>query len=451
MSSRLVRECRGLAKNSEGTALANTAAIKTSLRTPAGFRDSPRAWTVVVAGMVGLALGLSPLPFYTIGMFAPELAKAYGWSFTELMTSVTVQSLVVVGSGPLAGFALDRYGSRRVALVSMPLFGLAFMSLAFAGSSLWLYYAQWVVMSIVGAGTLTATWTRVVNGWFDRYRGLALGMVSSGTGLTAFLVKPLTAWLIGEFGWRVAVGVIGALPLVIAWPVLFFLFREPPRGGAPVSGAPGSGADDDAMAALAAVVEPGATLAEALRDRRLWIMAGAFLLLAFALTATTPNMENILKSHQFSLPQIGAITAAFGLAVIAGRVGGGLLLDRLWAPGCALVIFAMPALGNALLAGASVTKTSALFSIIGMGLGTGFEFDLLAYMIARYFGRRQYGSIYGVFYIVIAIGGGLGPAVYGYVFDRMGTYAPALWGGVGCILAGSLLLLLMGPYPEGRE
>ncbi|KAH2775469.1 hypothetical protein KXW38_002052, partial [Aspergillus fumigatus] len=66
------------------------------------YRDSAQGWGVVIAGMVGLALGLSPLPFYTIGMFAPELAKAFGWTFTQLMTSVTVQSLVVVASGPIA-------------------------------------------------------------------------------------------------------------------------------------------------------------------------------------------------------------------------------------------------------------------------------------------------------------------------------------------------------------
>jgi MFS family permease len=349
-----------------------------SMAQPESLRDSSKGWAVVVAGMIGLGLGLSPLPFYTIGMFAPELAKAFGWTFTEMMTSVTVQSLVVVASGPLAGFALDRFGARRVALVSVPLFGLAFMSLALATGSLWLYYAQWVVMSIVGAGTLTATWTRVVNGWFDRYRGLALGVTSSGTGLTAFLIKPLTAWLIGSFGWRVAFLAVGALPLLVALP------------------------------------------------------------------------ENILKTHHFTLPQIAGLSASFGLAVIAGRVGGGWLLDRLWAPGCALVVFVMPALGNALLAGHGLSTGMALVAIIGMGLGTGFEFDLLAYLIARYFGRRQYGSIYGVFYIVIAVGGGLGPMVYGAVFDRLGTYAPALWSGVGCIVSGALLLLAMGPYPKGR-
>jgi MFS family permease len=433
VSSPIVRRNQPPAEQSEKGSNVNQAAANM----PLAFRDSPRGWAVVVAGMIGLGLGLSPLPFYTIGMFAPELAKAFGWTFTQMMTSVTVQSLVVVASGPAAGFALDRFGARRVALWSMPLFGLAYMSLALANGSLWLYYAQWVVMSIVGAGTLTATWTRVVNGWFHQYRGLALGVTSSGTGLTAFLVKPLTAWLIGAFGWRVAFGVIGALPVLIALPLIYWLFREPPLA-APL-------ADGDMP------VEAGVTLRQAVRERYFWVMAGCFLLVAFALTATTPNMENILKTHHFTLPQIGGITAVFGLAVIAGRVGGGWLLDRLWAPGCALVVFVLPALGNALLAGEGLSTKMALLALVGMGLGTGFEFDLLAYLIARYFGRRQYGSIYGVFYIVIAVGGGLGPMVYGWVFDHFGTYRPALWSGVGCILTGALLLLAMGPYPEGRE
>jgi MFS family permease len=347
--------------------------------------------------MIGLGLGLSPLPFYTIGMFAPELAKAFGWSFSAMMFSVTVQSGVVVASGPVAGFLLDRYGARAVALVSVPLFALAYMSLALANGSLAIYYGQWVAMSVVGAGTLTATWTRVINGWFDKYRGLALGVASSGTGLTAFLVKPLTAWLIGSYGWRVGFAVVGALPLLVALPLVFWLFREPRLVAVPAISADS-----------APPVEPGITLGQAMRERYFWVMAGCFLLVAFALTATTPNMENILKTHHFTLPQIGGLTASFGLAVIAGRVGGGWLLDRLWAPGCALVVFLMPLLGNVLLAGHGVSASVALVSIIGMGLGTGFEFDLLAYLIARYFGRRQYGSIYGVFYIVIAVGGGLG-------------------------------------------
>jgi len=112
--------------------------------------------------------------------------------------------------------------------------------------------------------------------------------------------------------------VIGALPIVLGVPVVALLFRERMTG-----------AMTKAAAILAQpVIEAGMTLREAIGHRHFWIMTFAFLLIAFALTAPTPNLENILRTQRFTLPQIGAITAGFGLSVIAGRVAGGWLLDR---------------------------------------------------------------------------------------------------------------------------
>jgi MFS family permease len=404
-------------------------------------RDSRAAWVVVAASMVGLAMGLSPLPFYTIGMFAPELQQEFGWSFASLMGSITVQSVVVMASGPVAGFAVDRYGARRVALISLVLFGLTFMSLGLSGGNIWIYYGQWVLMSVVGAGTLTATWMHTVNGWFEKHRGLAIGIASTGTGITGFLVKPFAAWLIGTYGWRNAFFVIGALPILIGVPVVALLFRE--RLAEVVKSA--------TTAVAEPVVEAGMTLREALTHRHFWIMTFAFLLIAFALTAPTPNLENILRTQKFTLPQIGAITAGFGLSVIAGRVAGGWLLDRFWAPGCALAILILPAIGSFLLSRPEIDATHAALAVISLGLGAGFEFDLLAYLIARYFGRRAYGTIYGSFYTVIAFGGGMGPVVYGKVFDATGRYDIALATGVGCLLVGGVSLLAMGRYPSWTQ
>lgn len=409
------------------------AAIDTPL--PLEPRDSSAGWVVVAAAMVGIAMGLGPLPFYTIGMFAPELQQAFGWSFAALMGSITVQSVVVMGTGPVAGFAVDRYGAKPVALVSMVLFGLTFMSLGLSGGNIWIYYGQWVMMSTLGAGTLTATWMHTVNGWFDRHRGLAIGIASTGSGITGFLVKPFSAWLIGTYGWRTAFFVIGALPIVIGVPVIAGFFRERTRAAA-------SNVASEPMA------EAGLSLNEALRDRRFWIMTFAFLLIAFALTAPTPNFENILRTQKFTLSQIGAITAGFGLSVIAGRIIGGWLLDRFWAPGCALAILIMPTIGSFMLSRPEIDASHASIAVVTLGLGAGFEFDLLAYLIARYFGRRSYGTIYGSFFTVIAFGGGIGPIVYGRVFDATGRYDMALLSGVGCLVLGSLALLTLGRYPD---
>ncbi len=405
-----------------------------------GSRETPRGWLVVLAAMVGVAVGLSPLPFYTVGMFAPELSKAFGWSFASMMGSIGVQSAAVMFSSPLAGFAVDRWGARPVAMLSLLFFGLCFMSLSLSNGSLTLYYGQWAVMSVLGAGTLSATWTRVVNGWFDRNRGLALGIASTGTGLTGFLIKPFTAWLIADFGWRTAFAVIGLLPIVLGIPMIAWLFRENRYTG------PQTTADT-----AAPLEEYGLSLGEALRGARFWILAIAFFLIAFALTAPTPNLENILKLFDFQLAEIGRITASFGLAVIAGRIVGGFMLDRFWAPACAFVTLLVPAFGSWLLSGSSLSSEGALVAVLCIGFGAGFEFDLLAYLISRYFGQRSYGAIYGCFYTVIAFGGGLGPVVYGYAFDVTGSYGAALMLGVGCVLVGGASLLLLGAYPRWEE
>lgn len=399
-------------------------------------RDSPQGWAVVFAAMIGVAVGLSPLPFYTIGMFAPELSREFGWTFASLMGSIAVQSAVVMVASPIAGIVIDRYGARPVAMISLLLFGLAFMSMSLNNGSLWMFYAQWAVMAVVGTGTLSATWTRVVNGWFDRHRGLALGIASTGTGLTGFLIKPLTAWLILHYGWRGAFVFIGLIPIVIGIPIVWRLFRER-TDVATVEGA-------DAVP----MVEDGLTLKQALRSHRFWIMAISFLLMAFALTAPTPNLENILRLADFDLLEIGRITAAFGLAVIVGRIVGGWLLDRIWAPACAVGVLLIPALGSWLLASNALSGEMALFAVIALGIGAGFEFDLLAFLIGRYFGQRNYGSIYGCFYAVIALGGGLGPVVYGYAFDRLDSYGLVLTSGAILLAISGAVLLLLGAYPR---
>jgi MFS family permease len=394
--------------------------------------EIPQGWLVVVSAMFGVAVGLSPIPFYTIGMFAPELSHAFGWSFAALMGSIAIQSGTVILVSPLAGAAVDRFGARPIALGSLVLFGLCYMSLALTPGSLWVFYAQWVVMSVLGAGTLSGTWTRVVNGWFDRNLGVALGLASTGTGFAGFLLKPLGLWLIKDFGWRAAFAGIGLLPILIGVPVVALLFRE--RSGKRMEAGPQR-------------EEAGVALRAALGMRQFWIMALAFLLISFALTAPTPNLENILRSLSFGISSIARIAGSFGLAVIVGRIAGGWLLDRVWAPACAFGFLLLPAAGCWSLAQPHVSEMRAIGAVVTLGLAAGFEFDLLAFLASRYFGRRHYGSIYGCFYAVIAFGGGLGPVVFGRVFDLTGTYAHILVVGSLCMVSGGVLLLLIGPYP----
>jgi predicted MFS family arabinose efflux permease len=132
--------------------------------------------------------------------------------------------------------------------------------------------------------------------------------------------------------------------------------------------------------------------------------------------------------------------------VIFGRIAGGLLIDRFWAPAVAAVLLGAPAAACLMLAGAHLDHRSAVLSICLIGLAAGAEYDLLAFMVARYFGMKSYGSIYGALYACFALGAGLGPVFFGADFDRSHGYSLSLHLACGLFIAPAVLLLLMGRY-----
>ena len=425
----------------ERTAL-NTSTVTAAPTKASEFR---RGWPVLTSAIFGIAFGLSPMPFYTMGIFAPILAREFHWTFAQIFAGLTCTSAAVIFASPVVGLTADRIGVRPVALTSVALFGLCFMGVGLSSGSLPLYYFTWVMIAVLGTGTLPITWTRAVNDCFESGKGLALGLSLLGTGLFGFLIKPLAAWFIAEFGWRGAYVAIGALPLLIALPIGLMFFRDPGRGS-----------NDSANRAAAAsrpraVRTEGLTLRETLSEWRFWLLSSCFIAVAFAIGGLIPNMENMLRLSGFTHENIVFLTSLIGLSVIVGRVLGGWLMDRLWAPAVAAVILGAPAAGCLILAAPVVSDRGAMLSIFLIGLAAGAEYDLLAFMVARYFGMKSYSGIYGVLYSCYALGAGVGPVAFGASFDRTHSYSESLHIAMALFLVPSLLMLSLGPYRKFKS
>ena len=289
-----------------------------------------RGWPIVLSSIVGIAFGLSPMPFYTIGIFAPTLAHEFHWSFAQIFAGITCTTVAVILASPAVGIASDRFGVRPVALTSVVLFGLSFMALGLSNGSLLLYYATWLVIALLGVGTLPITWTRAVNNGFQTGKGLALGLSLIGTGVFGYIIKPFAAWLIGEFGWRLAYAAIGALPLLIALPIGLLCFRDPAQRAIDPR-------QRREAARLNAALTPGLTMRQTAADWRFWLVGMCFVSLAFAVGGLIPNMENILKIDGFAHADIVPLTSLIGLSVIVGRIAGGWLIcsgHRRWPRSC---------------------------------------------------------------------------------------------------------------------
>ena len=191
---------------------------------PGEFR---KGWKVLLAAMLGTACGASPLPFQTTGFMIGPIQEEFGWSLRDISFGVTIYGVLGALLAPAFGAMADRFGVRRVALLSLTAFGLVFASFAFTPPSLPGFYAIWTLVGLVGIGSTPITWSRAVNLWFFRNRGLALGLTLVGTSISAMVLPTLTVSLIHEFGWRGAYPALALLPLAIALPVALAFFREP--------------------------------------------------------------------------------------------------------------------------------------------------------------------------------------------------------------------------------
>src|SRR5690606_11276326 len=323
---------------------------------------------------------------------------------------------------PIIGHIADRFGVRRVVLVSLFCFSLSMMAFALNNGSFTLFMVLWGILGVCGAGTLPITWTRAVTGWFHERRGLALGIALVATGLFGSLAKLYAATMVDAFGWRAAYVAVGALPLCIAFPIAFLAFRS---------------VDDPRVADKAASLRRmvpllegstsyGIPLASALRDWRFWLLAGVFVPVSFAVGGPIPNLEKMMLSKAFDVDDAVLLASLIGFSVMAGRVLGGYLLDRLWAPGVAAVILSLPAISCLMLQGTDHTFLSAAFAVCLLGAAAGVEYDLMAYLVSRYFGMRSYAAIYGCLYASFAAGAGLGPLIFGRLFLQLGRYDQAL-------------------------
>ena len=410
------------------------------------FAEFRYGWPVVFASAVGIGLGMSPLPFYTIGVFIAPYAEEFGWTTGQVLRCFPIFTFTALFMSPVIGQLTDRFGSRRVALTSIVAFSLSMMAFAFQTGSLTFYYFLWFLLAVTGAGTLPITWTRAVNSWFFERRGLALGFALIGTGIFGVIAKQYAFWLIGTVGWRNAYLGLGALPLLIAFPIAYRWLRE---------------ATDPAVADKAATMaretpgpavrHGGLTLSHAVRDWRFWLLAYAFVPISFAVGGPIPNMETIMGTKGFSPEQAVNLAAVIGYAVVFGRVVGGYLLDHFWAPMVAATILSLPAIAAVMLAQSDYSFWYAVTAIFILGMAAGVEYDLMAYLVSRYFGIAHYGAIYGALYGFFALGAGIGPAVFASFFDRTGSYDGIFMVSAALFLVGALPLLLLGKYRDYTE
>lgn len=432
----------------QGSAPAEATTVEQRARERAGALAEFRvAWPIVLVAAIGLACGLGALPIYSLGALTKPMADDLGWSRAEVQAIFTWLTIGNLVAAPALGWWLDRHGVRAVTLWSTAAMAAGFVLIGLLTRSPATAYVLAFFTAVFGVATTPIAWTRAIVGWFDVGRGQALGFALAGTGVSAALVPSYTVWLVGNFGWRGAYVGLALLTVLVALPLAFLLLREPPDAAARRAARP---LPASAAAAAATATVPGAAAARrgVLGEWRFWILCGTFALVGGAIAGIVAHLVPMLSDRGITAATAARIAGLVGVAVIFGRIATGYLLDRFWAPGVAFVVLALPALSCLVLASGAGGLQGAVLAAVIVGVAAGAEFDIMSFLVSRYFGAGRYGVVYANLYAAFKIAAGVAAPFFGRAFDVAGTYTVVLYGASVAMLLGAALLLLLGPYPR---
>jgi len=389
-------------------------------------------WWVVVGAVTGLFVCNGPVLGFTFGVFLKPIMADMGWQRSSVSFALSIGGISSAVAVPVLGRMMDRWGIRRVALPGLIIYAACLSVVAASPASFWVFTLLFAVAEMTSAIQTPLGYAKAIARWFDRRRGLALGIAMSGVGLGGFVIPQLANILIERLGWRGAYVSLAIITLAIAFPAVALWIREPRAGEGERHGAP------------ATIGLVGLTTREAARQPRFWILGTAFFLVAIAINGTVAHVVPLLTDRGVSAASAAAVLGIFGLATLTGRLVAGYLVDRIFAPYVASVFFLAPIAGFAFLASAAGPLPAVGVVLMGLGLGT--EIDLIAFLVSRYFGQRAFGELYGYFFMIFGIGSSLGRIVGGFVFDTAGSYTPALIGAAVALIAAVMLINRLGSY-----
>jgi MFS family permease len=383
-------------------------------RSPTGFYG----WRIVgLASLVGALSG--PGQSIGVSVFREAMALDLDTSDTAVSTAYMVGTLGASMALPRLGRWIDDVGVRRAMTIVAVAFGgvLAHMSL--------IRHVAWLAVGflgirMLGQGALSLAARVSVIHWFERRRGVALGVSMTLTAAGMAVVPLVLSLGVSAWGWRItwmaAAGVV--LVSVLAIARFGMVDRPSDLGQVPDGGveAPVGGPDDGG---------PAPSKVDVLRSPAFWMLAAVASANSLLITGMVFHQTNVLGELGYSDARAAAMFLPQAIGAIAGGLAFGWASDRrarfLLPAAIALLLAA-----TCLLGGMGTTTTSVFAYSIGLGICTGGGAAVNGALLPALFGLRNIGSVSGLLHVVSVVNSALGALAFSLGADLFGSYRDAL-------------------------
>lgn len=369
-------------------------------------------WVNLVLAAFMVAAGVGVVQAFAV--FLGPLEEAFGWSRSAISVAYAVNFALFGFSSVLMGALADRYGVRRVAMAGGSLYAVG-LALAAGTNSLWGLYLTFGAISGIGVGALHGPLSYLTAKWFDRRKGLALGIVLSGTGIGVMLASPLVRAFMAWGSWRTAFLGLAVITLVTILALGAFLVETPEDLGQVPDGV------SRPVASQAAGSPPAWTTATAIRTQSFWLLMGTFFFCCASHSGPSLHVAAHAAGRGMSQAAAAGVLSTFGGFSIAGRIGLGLAAD--WFGGKRMLAVSLALQAAAALWLAFVREPWAFYTFAALfGIAFGGVYAQYPILTREYFGATNVGAVYGSQMALSQVGMAIGGYGVGALFDVTGGY-----------------------------
>jgi sugar phosphate permease len=402
-------------------------------------------WVILAAAVLAMALG-SGVSFWAFGLYVDPMESEFGWSRAEVSAGFSV-SLAIAGlSGPFIGRWVDARGPREAILIGAVLTALSYLLLA-TTSSLWQWFVYLAINAVFRQLMFFIPFQALLSRWFDKKRGLALGILGTGFSLGGFVVVLMTV-VIDELGWDGSFLFTSAVIAAVYVPMTLFVLKNNPSDvGANIDGE----SHEDAEVRRAAGPLRGLTLRQALRTPLFWLIAFAMTFFLFGVFGWLVHQVPFYESVGVQREVAGALVTVVAAGGIVARLTFGFVVDRfprVEVPAMVLLAFLSSSF-VALLVDSSAAGIAVFMTLWIIGSGGGPLLEPL--LLTRAFGLAHFGTILGMVAAVETIGIISSPTLIGAIFDATGSYDWALVLMMGAFLSALTLFFFASRLPQPIE
>ncbi|MET0249436.1 MAG: MFS transporter [Sphingobium sp.] len=367
-------------------------------------------WTVVSACVLSQVAVLA-LTFNCFSLFLVDWTREFDVPVSTVALSVSMFSFGCMLTAPLFGIAADRFPARWVFGLALVGAGAVHALVGFASTAWQVVAIYGILLPLVIAPASSIQGQALVSRWFERRRGLAMGLTAFGAALAGVIFPPVIVWLLPEIGWRGVWWMGGFLIACVAAPLVVLAARDRPW---PEERGP--------YVTVEVKTHVAATLSfrDIIRRRNFWVTIGTFLSAQVAFTAVSVNMAPFTLANGHGPGLAALLMSVLNIAALGAKLGAGMLSDRLGNRGPLVLMALLCAGGVVILALGSHDIALLTLGVVLVGTA-GAGWTLLASSTAAEFGSENFGRAFGLISALTPINM-LAPPVFALMNESSGSY-----------------------------